>query len=224
MPSLDTVPPEILQEIGSYLAFFDKASLLLTSKKCRSLLGPFDCLDYISWAGYLWINGHRYAPYQQIYLVPDIELRSDLYFFLFRQYSQPSFPTKVVLKRFEYLEKRLCLHYSSLAKQEWFNNPNVGGLRLEKPPNPRSSYQPLASLRPSPLLSEYFPGLKYPECTLAHFYIRHVGKIRMAAKLHSKQKEDLARAQVEAGRPDVTAESLQTRRAGHAIRGHHYLI
>ena len=190
MPSLDTIPPEIFQEIGSYLAFFDKASLSLTSKSCRALLGPFDCPDYTSWTGYLCINAHCYPAYQQIYLIPELKHRKDVFQFLKHLYSRPRCEHRV-LKRFESLEDQLHCHYSFIAKQEWRKDANVGGLRLEKPTNPRSSHRPLASLRPSPLLSDYFPGLKYPECTLAHFYMRHFGEILDAAESGSKQKQDL---------------------------------
>ena len=190
MPSIDTIPPELLQEIGSYLAFFDKASLSLTSKSCRALLGPFDCPDYTSWTGYLCINADCYPAYQQIYLIPELKHRKDVFQFLKYLYSRPRCEHRV-LKRFESLEDQLHCHYSFIAKQEWRKDANVGGLRLEKPTNPCSSHQPLASLRPSPLLSDYFPGLKYPECTLAHFYMRHFGEILDAAESGSKQKEDL---------------------------------
>ncbi len=191
MPSLDTIPPELFREIGSYLAFFDKASLSLTSRKCRALLGPFDCPDYTSWAGYLCINAHCYPSYQQIYVIPDITLylaTSDE--FRYREFSRRR-NGHAVRQRFEYLENQFRLYYSSFTEQKWFKDPKVGGLRLERPMKPSSSNQALASLKPSPLLSCYFPGLKYPECTLAYFYLTYFVKILDAARCGSKQLEGL---------------------------------
>ncbi len=189
MPSLDTIPPEIFQEIGSYLALFDKASLSLTSKSCRALLGPFDCPDYTSWAAYLCINAHCYPSHQQIYVMPETDQKTGTFYrFLPYIFSQPR-KDELVLKIFGSLERKFCSYYRSFTKQEWFKDTNVGGLRLEKPTKPGSSSQAWASLRPSPLLSHYFPGLEYPECTLAHFYMRRFKEIVEAAKLGSKQKK-----------------------------------
>ena len=155
MSSLDTIPPEIFQEIGSYLAFFDKASLSLTSKSCRALLGPFDCPDYTSWAAYLCINAHCYPSYQQIYVIPENDRKTDTCYeflpYVFSRHLEEEFQLKIL----EYLERELCLYYRSFTKQEWFKDPNVGGLRLEKPTKLGSSSQALASLEPSPLLSHY---------------------------------------------------------------------
>ena len=86
--SLDTLPPEILQEIGSYLAFFDKASLSLTSKNCRALLGSFDCPDYIPWAAFLCINAYCYPSNQWIHMLPDVhEKEADFYPFFINLFS-----------------------------------------------------------------------------------------------------------------------------------------
>ena len=177
MPSLDTIPREIFHEIGSHLAFFDKASLSLTSQNCRALLGPFDCPDYTSWAGYLCINAHCYPSYQQIYVMPEITLhlaRCDTCYCI--AFSRGG-DREGEFREFEYLEHQFRVYYTSFAKQEWFKDPNVGGLRLEKPTKPRSSNQALALLKPWPLLMCYFPGLEYPECTLAYFYLRQFVKI-----------------------------------------------
>ena len=194
MPALDSMPAEIFQEIGSYLAFFDKTSLSLTSKKCRTLLGPFDCPDYFSWAGYLAMNTHCFPSDKQTYLIPEVEWGNDLRTF-HNSLILRSVNKDVVLGRVESLEGQLRLHYSSLAKLGWFKDANEDRLRLEKPTNPHSSHQSLASLGLSPLMSEYFPGLKYPQCTLAYFYIKHIKEIVKLVNSAAKQKEDLAGAE-----------------------------
>lgn len=215
MPSLDTIPPEIFQDIGSYLAFFDKASLSLTSKKCRALLGPFDCPDYTSWAAYLCINAHCYPSYQQIYVIPDM-YHDTVYCNTSLNNVYSFFCTdSMVLERFEKLESEFRSYYSSFTKQEWFEDPNVGGLRLEKPTKSGSSNRALVSLRPSPLLSHYFSELEYPRCTLAYFYEQCFGDILEAARLGSKQVESWKVAGEEVGRLGF--------RAGREVRRHHRL-
>ena len=188
MPSLDTIPAEIFQEVGSYLAFFDKTSLSLTSKKCRALLGHFDCPDYFSWTGYLAMNTNCYPSYQQAYLLPKFKHPIDWYIF-HDSFSPRPIYKDYAMERVESLEKRLRLHHSSLAKLGWFEAANEDGLHLEKPTNPRSSSQPMASFGLSPLMSEYFPGREYPECTLAYFYLKYIKEIVKPVNLpESKRK------------------------------------
>ena len=87
----------------------------------------------------------------------------------------------MALKKIGMLEFQLGLYYSSFTEQEWFKDPNVGGLRLEKPTKPSSSSQALAPYRPEMLLRPYFPGLDYPENTLAKLYLRRIMDILEAA-------------------------------------------
>ena len=181
MASLDTIPQDLVIEIGSYLAFFDKVSLSLTSKTCRAKLGAFNCPDYTSWAAYLCINAHIYPSYQQIYLLPEFDLELSKFYDYLMHESSPPLHNRSVLRRIELLELQLGLYYSSFKEQEWFEDPNVGGLRLEKPTRRRSSNeeappsnQPSASYNPDLLLRPYFPGLKYPENTLAHLYLMRI--------------------------------------------------
>ena len=86
-----------------------------------------------------------------------------------------------VLKKIQMLEFQLGLYYNSFTKQEWFEDPNVGGLRLEKPTKSSSSNQASASYKPDLLLRPYFPGLKYPENTLAQLYLGRIMDILEAA-------------------------------------------
>lgn len=181
MASLDTISQDLVIEIGSYLAFFDKVSLSLTSKTCRAKLGAFNCPDYTSWAAYLCLNAHIYPTYQQIYLLPEFDLGIyNFYTYLIHE-SSPPLHERTVLRKFELLEKQLELYYSSFKKQEWFEDPNVGGLCLEKPTRSNSSNEALGSYNPDMLLRPYFPGLEYPENTLAKLYLRRIMDILEAA-------------------------------------------
>ena len=184
VPSLDTMPPELFQKIGSDLAFFDKASLSLTSKKCRALLGSFECPDYTSWAAYLCINAHTYPPYQRTYLMPEMMYQEEVQLFAFLDHAvSPNPPSEsMVLETFEEVEGLFRSYYSTCMKQAWFKDPKVGDLRLDKPTKPGSPIQGLASLRPLPLLSHYFPGQEYPECTLAYFYAERFWKYLLTRK------------------------------------------
>ena len=170
----------MLREIGDYLAFFDKVSLSLTSKTCRAKLGAFDPPDYTSWAAYLCINAHIYPSDQQVYLLPDFDLRLlKIYTFLMDETS-PLLDSPMALLKLELLEYSLILYYCYFPAQEWLKNANVGGLRLMKPIKLNSSdeatpwNQSSASYKPDLLLRPYFPRLKYPENTLAHLYLRHM--------------------------------------------------
>lgn len=181
----------MLREIGDYLAFFDKVSLSLTSKTCRAKLGAFNCPDYLSWAAYLCLNAHIYPSWQQIYLLPNFDLAlHNVYTHIMQQSSPPL--GEGVLKKFQMLDFQLSLYYSSFKEQEWFEDPNVGGLRLEKPtrPNcsnlekptwPSSSNPSRGSFKPEMFLRPYFPGLEYPENTLANLYLRRFMDILEAA-------------------------------------------
>ena len=59
----------------------------------------------------------------------------------------------------------------------------MGGLRLKKPTKLNSlnqasaSNKPSASYKPDLLLRPYFPGLKYPENTLAQLYLKRMLEI-----------------------------------------------
>ena len=181
MPTLDTIPADMLREIGDYLAFFDKVSLSLTSKTCRAKLGAFNCPDHLSWAAYLCINAYIYPSYQRIYLLPEYDLGIPMFYkYLLHDFSPPLFEG-IVHKKFEMLEYLLGLYYNSYTKQEWFEDPNVGGLRLEKPTGPSSSNQALGSFKPDIMLKTYFPGLEYPDNTLAKLYLRRIRAILEAA-------------------------------------------
>ena len=182
MASLDTIPQDLIIEIGSYLAFFDKVSLSLTSKTCRAKLGAFNCPDYTSWAAYLCINAHIYPPYQQIHLLPVGALDYPPTHDRFMHESSPRPQHWWVPRRMELLELKLGSFYSK--NEECFKDFNVGGLRLKKPTRPSTlneeaprSNQPSASYKPDLLLRPYFPGLKYPENTLALFYVRHIKRV-----------------------------------------------
>ena len=176
MPTLDTIPADMLREISDHLAFFDKVSLSLTSKTCRAKLGAFNCPDYLSWAAYLCLNAHIYPSYQQIYLLPKFDLAlHNVYTYIMQQSSPPL--GEGVLRKIHMLEFQLGLYYNSFTEQEWFEDPNVGGLRLAKPTKPSSSNQASASYRPDLLLRPYFPGLKYPENTLAQLYLGRIMQI-----------------------------------------------
>ena len=46
---LENLPVELFRQVTSYLAFFDKKALQVTSKQCYLLAGPFTCPDLLLW-------------------------------------------------------------------------------------------------------------------------------------------------------------------------------
>ena len=46
---IERLPIEIFRQITSYLAFFDKKAIQVTSKKCYTLTGPFLCPHILLW-------------------------------------------------------------------------------------------------------------------------------------------------------------------------------
>lgn len=77
MPSLGTLPPELFREIGTYLAFFDKKSLVATSKACHALLGPVSCPDRLSWIVYVCRSSET-QPYFQKYPLHPSTIQAEL--------------------------------------------------------------------------------------------------------------------------------------------------
>ena len=116
--------------------------------------------------------------------MPEIMFQEEVQLFAFLDHAvSPKPPSEsMVLETFEEVEYLFCSYYSNCMKQAWYKDPRVGDLRLEKPTKPGSSIQGMASLRPLPLLSHYFPGQGYPECTLAYFYAERFWKYLLARK------------------------------------------
>ena len=48
MRVLEALPVELFGEIASYLSFWDKA-LSVTSKRCHTIIGHFECPDQLTW-------------------------------------------------------------------------------------------------------------------------------------------------------------------------------
>ena len=59
---LEQLPVELFRQITSYLAFFDKKAIQVTSKKCYTLTGPFMCPHILLWMLHCCRSGTPSCP------------------------------------------------------------------------------------------------------------------------------------------------------------------
>ena len=63
---LEQLPIELFRQITSYLAFFDKKAIQITSKQCYTLTGPFMCPHILLWMLHCCRSGMPSCPSSNI--------------------------------------------------------------------------------------------------------------------------------------------------------------
>lgn len=145
MASLENLPPEMFQEIGSYLYFFDKKSLAVTSKQCHALLGLVRCPDRLSWIVYVCRSSQTQPYFQKFPLNP--------------------FTVQAELKA---LDKRLLQSYG-------YRNWHYRKYESDQVPGSTHSSLDFDEYHYEPLLDDYFRWENhYPKWMLLHFYLINI--------------------------------------------------
>ena len=169
---IESIPPlskrsfELFLQIIDYLSFFDKKALAGTSKRCNYAIGPIKCPDRLSWMVHLCII-RRLPVYERMFKDPWStwgrigEFRHTDHMFQRR--------LKVLMRDSINSELRTVdEHYTTFYTQSHGLSARTG-LSWWQHTNPISQAGQSSDTY-EPLLEVYFPGVGYPESTLAHFH------------------------------------------------------